>query len=311
MLGEHRLLCGDATVPGDVERVLDGQLADMTFTDPPYNVDYGSSAKDKLRGNRRKILNDDLGGTFPEHRSRAAAVRASAERALAPRWSSGLRASFSRKTGEVRRAMLYLTNPKPALSLGVTRSYAMASVLTAPHFHDEAAAYEFVEARVWPNGPFCPHCGEAERILPDNPEPGKEGPASGCISAALPEQFTVKVGTVSSAAMFRCMLASGHAHYVFFQKGYQLSPAPPHPRGDLQNGLVHQPSDPRSDARRLPEPVGGKGKFVEVDETYIGRVRGMRKTRGPSHKMKVLSSSSAAAMAGPSGRVRLSRPPSK
>jgi hypothetical protein len=36
-------------------------------------------------------------------------------------------------------------------------------------------------------------------------------------------------------------------------------------------------------------PLGGVGKFVEVDETYIGRVRGMRKTRGPSHKMKVLS----------------------
>ena len=36
----------------------------MTFTDPPYNVDYGSSAKDKLRGNKRKILNDDLGAGF-------------------------------------------------------------------------------------------------------------------------------------------------------------------------------------------------------------------------------------------------------
>ena len=64
MLGEHRLLCGDATVLADVERVLDGRLADMTFTDPPYNVDYGSSAKDKLRGNKRKILNDDLGCGF-------------------------------------------------------------------------------------------------------------------------------------------------------------------------------------------------------------------------------------------------------
>jgi DNA modification methylase len=64
ILGDHRLLCGDATVLTDVERVLDGQLADMTFTDPPYNVAYGSSAKDKLRGNRRKILNDDLGSGF-------------------------------------------------------------------------------------------------------------------------------------------------------------------------------------------------------------------------------------------------------
>jgi DNA modification methylase len=64
IMGEHRLLCGDATVLADVERVLDGRLADMAFTDPPYNVDYGSSAKDKLRGNRRKILNDDLGTGF-------------------------------------------------------------------------------------------------------------------------------------------------------------------------------------------------------------------------------------------------------
>jgi DNA modification methylase len=64
VLGEHRLLCGDARVLADVERVLDGRLADMTFTDPPYNVEYGSSAKDKLRGNRRKILNDDLGTGF-------------------------------------------------------------------------------------------------------------------------------------------------------------------------------------------------------------------------------------------------------
>jgi DNA modification methylase len=64
MLGEHRLLCGDATVSADVERILEGRLADMSFTDPPYNVDYGSSAKDRLRGNKRKILNDDLGTGF-------------------------------------------------------------------------------------------------------------------------------------------------------------------------------------------------------------------------------------------------------
>ena len=48
----------------DVERVLGGQLADMTFTDPPYNVDYGNSGKDKLRGKHRSILNDDLGEGF-------------------------------------------------------------------------------------------------------------------------------------------------------------------------------------------------------------------------------------------------------
>ena len=61
VLGNHRLLCGDATVLADVERVLGGQLADMTFCDPPYNVDYANSPKDKLRGKHRPILNDNLG----------------------------------------------------------------------------------------------------------------------------------------------------------------------------------------------------------------------------------------------------------
>jgi DNA modification methylase len=64
ILGDHRLLCGDATVLADVERVLGGQLADMTFCDPPYNVDYANTPKDKLRGKHRPILNDNLGGGF-------------------------------------------------------------------------------------------------------------------------------------------------------------------------------------------------------------------------------------------------------
>ena len=36
----------------------------MTFTDPPYNVDYANSPKDKLRGKHRPILNDNLGAGF-------------------------------------------------------------------------------------------------------------------------------------------------------------------------------------------------------------------------------------------------------
>jgi len=64
LLGPHRLLCADATVLGDIERVMDGRLADMTFCDPPYNVDYGSSTPDKTRGKQRRILNDHLGNDF-------------------------------------------------------------------------------------------------------------------------------------------------------------------------------------------------------------------------------------------------------
>ena len=61
LLGNHRLLCGDATVLGDVERVLDGGLADLTFCDPPYNVDYAGGASRKTD---RRIENDNLGNAF-------------------------------------------------------------------------------------------------------------------------------------------------------------------------------------------------------------------------------------------------------
>ncbi len=64
VLGDHRLLCGDSTVLANVEKVLDGALADMVFTDPPYNVNYSNSPKDKMRGNNRAIMNDNLGDGF-------------------------------------------------------------------------------------------------------------------------------------------------------------------------------------------------------------------------------------------------------
>ena len=59
-LGEHRLLCGDATQVENLRRVLDGGLADLVFTDPPYNVSYEGKTARKLT-----IRNDDLGRDFP------------------------------------------------------------------------------------------------------------------------------------------------------------------------------------------------------------------------------------------------------
>jgi len=64
ILGDHRLLCGDSTSKQDLEKLMSGELADMAFTDPPYNVDYGNNAKDKMRGKDRRIMNDNLGDDF-------------------------------------------------------------------------------------------------------------------------------------------------------------------------------------------------------------------------------------------------------
>jgi DNA modification methylase len=62
--GEHRVLCGDATNADAYTTVLGDESAGMVFTDPPYNVNYANSAKDKMRGKNRAILNDNLGDDF-------------------------------------------------------------------------------------------------------------------------------------------------------------------------------------------------------------------------------------------------------
>ena len=64
LLGEHKVLCGDATKADDYKALLGEELVDMTFTDPPYNVNYANTAKDKMRGKNRPILNDNMGEDF-------------------------------------------------------------------------------------------------------------------------------------------------------------------------------------------------------------------------------------------------------
>ena len=64
LLGGHRLLCGDSTKAECFEQLLQGEQVDMVFTDPPYNVNYANTAKDKMRGTNRAILNDNLGDGF-------------------------------------------------------------------------------------------------------------------------------------------------------------------------------------------------------------------------------------------------------
>ena len=65
ILGEHRVLCGDATKKEDVERLMDGQKADMVFTDPPYGMDLNTNYKNIYKNsiaevkNQKRVIGDN------------------------------------------------------------------------------------------------------------------------------------------------------------------------------------------------------------------------------------------------------------
>src|SRR4051812_26656250 len=79
----------------------------------------------------------------------------------------------------------------------------MPSVLTKRHFHDEATAYRFLEAHIWPDGRVCPHCGvvgESGALKGDSTRMG----VYKCYACRKP--FTVKVGTIFEASHIKLHL---------------------------------------------------------------------------------------------------------
>ena len=163
----------------------------------------------------------------------------------------------------------------------------MKSVLSDKHFHNEAAAYAFVEARVWPNGPVCPHCGGVDRISKMGGKSTRIG-AYKCYQCRKP--FTVKIGTVFEASHVPMR------HWL--QAMFLLSSS----KKGISSNQLHRTlgctlktawfiSHRIREAMRVTgiEPMGGAGKVVESDETYIGRLAGFPAKAGPATKNIVLT----------------------
>ena len=162
------------------------------------------------------------------------------------------------------------------------------SALSAPHFHNEEAAYAYVEARIWPNGAVCPHCGGCERI-------GKMGGASTrigtykCYQCRKP--FTVKVGTIFEASH----VAMRHwlqAMFLIASSKKGISSNQLHRTLGVTLKTAWFMSHRIREAMRSGDlaPFGSQGGAVEADETYIGRKKGVEPGHGGArHKMKVVT----------------------
>jgi transposase-like protein len=162
------------------------------------------------------------------------------------------------------------------------------SILSAPHFHNEEAAYAFVEARVWPKGRVCPHCGVVDRSSPMKGKSTRIG-AYKCYACRKP--FTVKVGTIfeSSHVPLNKWL---QAIYLMASSKKGISSNQLHRTLGVTLKTAWFMSHRIREAMRpagTPERMGGGGGMVEADETFIGRKKGAKVRHGYEHKMKVLS----------------------
>lgn len=161
--------------------------------------------------------------------------------------------------------------------------------LTDPIFTDEAKAREHFEAIRWPDGPYCPHCGETEKVYRLHGQSHRDGLiyCNSCNGS-----FTVTTGTVMErshvplnkwAFAFRMMTASKKgisAHQLHRSIGVTYKTA---------WFMCHRVREAMRDL--MPEigsPIGGANKVVEVDETYVGGKARNRKNHVPP-KEPVLS----------------------
>jgi transposase-like protein len=165
----------------------------------------------------------------------------------------------------------------------------MFANLQDPRFTDETAAREALEAVVWPNGPTCPHCGNADANMIAKLETKSVRPGLHYCNECA-KQFTATVGTVferSKIPLTKWWLAM---HLIGSSKkgisSHQL-----HRMLGISYKSTWFMMHRIREAMRIGglAPMGGAGSVVEADETFIGRKENSTKRRGHGHKNAVLS----------------------
>ncbi len=166
------------------------------------------------------------------------------------------------------------------------------SILSQPYFHNEEAAYEFIEGRIWPKGAVCPHCGGTERNRKMQGASTRIGVYK-CYDCRKP--FTVKVGTIFEASHIPLRLWL-QAIFLISSSKKGISSNQLHRTLGITLKSAWFMSHRIREAMRSGDfsPFGSEGGAVEVDETFIGRdfdkkPKGVKTGRGYEHKNKVLS----------------------
>src|ERR1700720_4540311 len=144
-------------------------------------------------------------------------------------------------------------------------------VLNAPQFLNEPAAFAYVEARLWPNGPVCPHCGETARIGRLNGKTTRPG-LHKCYACKKP--FTVRMGTLFEDSHLPLHLWLQVIHlFCCSKKGIATRQIQRMLNCSMKTAwfLCHRIREAMNENPGMfYSPLGGAGMTVEADETYVG-----------------------------------------